>query len=123
MPGEANNMPAGKASGATEDDLVNALQEMADGSVMVGGAPATPPQDSTLEEDARLGGSHEDAEDEAAIAQGRTEEEREAIRARRREERQQRKQRSAEDQRDDQCGQWPGKCGDETGRKGGPIGP
>lgn len=89
MPGESN-----KPSGATEEDLVNALQEMADGSVLVGGTqPAT---DNAGGEDERLGGSHEDAADEAAISQGRTEEEREEIRARRREERHQRKQRARE---------------------------
>lgn len=98
MPGESN-----KPSGATEDDLVNALQEMADGSVVVGGTPVDSGQqdgsttaNAANAEDERLGGSHEDAEDEAAIAQGRTDAEREEIRARRRQERHERKQRQRE---------------------------
>lgn len=76
-----------------EDLQEEVLLEQPDGSVVVG--PVTKTEDEHVE-DERLGGSHEDAADEAAIAAGRTEEEREEIRARRRKERQDRKLRQRE---------------------------
>lgn len=70
-----------------KQNLTEEILEQPDGSVLVGGE---------VREDERLGGSHEDAADEAAISAGRTEEEREEIRSRRRKERQDRKSRQRE---------------------------
>lgn len=63
----------------------------------------TPPTNKEPEQDARpnASGGEEDAEDERAIAEGRTDAEREAIRERRRKEKQERKERREEAMRRD----------------------